>query len=70
MTCPVCGLVSPEEAAMCDCGFSFATRSGGARPAVWKRYRSVWPVAGYLTVLLLFLALVLWAFTSGPSWQG
>ncbi len=30
--CPRCGLVSPQEAVLCDCGYDFVDRAGGGRP--------------------------------------
>lgn len=53
--CPVCGLLSPPEAAHCDCGYDFAhPRPAGARRRV--------PLTSSATDVLLAIALLATTF--------
>jgi hypothetical protein len=45
MKCPRCGLINPEVAQRCDCGYDFIRRQGQAQP----------PTHFILTFLTLFL---------------
>ena len=56
MTCPVCGLVNPGSARVCDCGFDFDALTGGAAVSLWKRYGIV-----LLLVSPIILGLLAWA---------
>jgi hypothetical protein len=56
MTCPLCALVSPEGARVCDCGYDFETRTGGVRVSLWKRYRTI-----LLFISPIILGLLAWA---------
>lgn len=58
MTCPVCGLLNPPGVALCDCGFDFRTRKGGAPDPLSKRSRSVPAMIVYLFLVLIALGLL------------
>src|SRR5437016_1462973 len=54
MKCPKCGLINPEDAMRCDCGYDFKTQSMAAPTASsapqtkqlsWKR-RLLWTLLG------------------------
>jgi hypothetical protein len=58
--CPVCGLVSPDEARSCDCGYSFAYAGSVGRLQLGAAARRNMVVGGLVciagaTVLLLCL---------------
>jgi hypothetical protein len=52
MTCPMCGLLNPADTAKCDCGYDFATNTGGVRISPSRRHRTV------LIVLSVMLGLI------------
>ena len=53
---------NPENAEICDCGYAFASGTGGVRPSLWKRSRAIRLVMGYLLVLLVGFALLFLLF--------
>ena len=58
LACPHCGLVSPEGAAACDCGWNFATAGLPARPEAGRPATRGWPSPRRRAVVwTLFLAL-------------
>ena len=56
MLCPKCGLINPESAVLCDCGYDFSARTGGVsrQPSVF----AVWRGQGLLWRLLAVAGLV------------
>jgi hypothetical protein len=53
MTCPVCGLLNPEHTAVCDCGYDFATKTGGVYISFWRRHRTALITFGIVLGLIV-----------------
>jgi FtsH-binding integral membrane protein len=59
LTCPRCGLLSPDEAETCDCGYNFITRQSKPKAGADPRAASKGVVA---YVVFLLLAAGCWAW--------
>jgi len=56
MECPVCGLLNPDEASRCDCGYDFATGSNREALISQRRKRLVSKTLKIIGIVLLMAA--------------
>lgn len=76
MKCPNCGLINPDTAMWCDCGYDFQARAQRKRPELNQTVkresapdRRVLTIPSVLTYLMFILVLLCFWFSAWDEWQ-